>query len=377
MGQSTHALSVFLRANNTLIIERFVPASRAEGLPPEGADRQAIIDHLTQFLAACANSLECLVNDTTASATKEIKTARLHGAQRWHLGYQIKDMVREYDVLRRCILELMEESGTQASHAQFDQLANLLNLGISEAVEEFTQRNEEILRATREQAIAIVAHDLGGPLHVVVGNTALIKELVESGSPQPDQVLKLLGGVKRATTTMRRLIANLLELSRIEAGHLPLERRAEHVSSILKEAVQDALPLAEEKSIRLAFECAWDGTLMCDRARLLQVFANLIGNAVKFTPKSGVVMVSAADNGSEVRFDVRDTGPGVATEHLPFLFDRFWQAPESRHLGTGLGLAIAKGFVAAHGGVIGAESKVGTGSNFWFTIPKAPPVNNS
>jgi len=111
--------------------------------------------------------------------------------------------------------------------------------------------------------------------------------------------------------------------------------------------------------------------VFADRERVLQVLANLAGNAVKFTPAGGRVEIAAARAGDEVRVAVRDTGPGIAADDLPCVFDRFWQARSTRRAGAGLGLAIAKGIVEAHGGTVSAESTPGAGSTFAFTLPVA------
>jgi signal transduction histidine kinase len=112
--------------------------------------------------------------------------------------------------------------------------------------------------------------------------------------------------------------------------------------------------------------------ILADRDRVVQVFGNLIGNAIKFTKPGGTIALSAEAGISEVVFSVTDTGPGIAERHLPHLFDRFWQASKGRGHGAGLGLAIVKGIVEAHGGRVWATSTPGTGSTFHFTIPSAP-----
>jgi signal transduction histidine kinase len=115
--------------------------------------------------------------------------------------------------------------------------------------------------------------------------------------------------------------------------------------------------------------------LQADRTRVLQLLANLVGNALKYTDAAGAVTLGAAPRGAEVLVWVRDTGAGIPSEHLPHLFERFWQLRgASRTRGTGLGLAIAHGIVAAHGGRIWVESTVGDGSTFWFTLPASVGV---
>jgi CheY-like chemotaxis protein len=116
-----------------------------------------------------------------------------------------------------------------------------------------------------------------------------------------------------------------------------------------------------------------EADVLCDRVRIQQIFSNLIGNALKFTPPDGSIVVSLQVVDDEARFSVADTGPGMAPEQLPHVFDRFWRAPGTARSGTGLGLAIAKGLAEAHGGTIWVESKVGRGTTFHFTIPLALP----
>jgi signal transduction histidine kinase len=131
-------------------------------------------------------------------------------------------------------------------------------------------------------------------------------------------------------------------------------------------------PLAAGSTIRL--ETSIDDGLppvLADSARIQQVLSNLVGNAVKFTPRSGCITVCAEQIGDEVRFGVIDTGPGIPAEQLPHIFGRFWQATTSDRRGIGLGLAIAKGIVEAHNGRIWVESHVGLGSTFYFTLPSA------
>jgi signal transduction histidine kinase len=181
---------------------------------------------------------------------------------------------------------------------------------------------------------------------------------------------------------MGRIIQDLLDVSRIESGRLPLERGAVSVESVL-DAIEDLMRLQVD-SAGVAFVIERSGDLPAldaDRERVLQVLMNLLGNAVKFTPAGGRITLDAAAvagahehsrsgaPGSFVRFRVRDTGVGIAESHLPHVFDRFWQVHVTGRAGAGLGLAIAKGIVEAHGGAIWAESTLGEGTKFAFTIP--------
>jgi len=159
----------------------------------------------------------------------------------------------------------------------------------------------------------------------------------------------------------------LSRAARIKAGRIDLQEAEEDVEALVREACADAMPTAEQRSVKLLAVVPRNFTVVCDRARIQQVFANLIENAIKFSPEGGTVTVRAS--ASEARFEVQDAAGGIPAEQIPRLFDRFWQAPDRARGGTGLGLAIAKGIIDSHGGRIGVESAVGVGSTFFFTLP--------
>jgi signal transduction histidine kinase len=142
---------------------------------------------------------------------------------------------------------------------------------------------------------------------------------------------------------------------------------------VLEEAIEDFTLQSQQKNQRLEREMAeGTGEVMADRKRLSQVLANLLGNAVKFTPEGGLIRLVAEPLDAEwVQISVSDTGPGIAAEVIPFIFEPFAQAKDGATLGTGLGLAIAKGIVEAHGGKISVESAPGAGTTFRFTLPRA------
>jgi signal transduction histidine kinase len=170
---------------------------------------------------------------------------------------------------------------------------------------------------------------------------------------------------------MNRLIEDLLDVALMEAGQLTIERAQLSASGLVVEAVEMQRPLASSSSIELRVEVDPDvPDVLGDRDRLLQVFENLIGNAIKFTNAGGRITAGAASRDEDVVFRVADTGCGIASENLPRVFDRFWQATRAGRQGAGLGLAITKGIVEAHGGRIWVESTAGSGSTFFFAIPR-------
>jgi PAS domain S-box-containing protein len=219
----------------------------------------------------------------------------------------------------------------------------------------------------RDEMLGVVAHDLRNPLNTIfMGSSSMIEDIPDANSPLARQA-KI---VKRAAERMNRLIQDLLDIRRTESGTLSIDLRDESVVALVNEAMEMLRPLATAASLELRAEIADNvSTVSADSARLLQVLSNLVGNAIKFTPKGGFITIRIEPLGDELRFAVSDTGPGIPPDQLPHIFGRFWQANRKDRRGIGLGLAIAKGIVEVHGGRIWVESQLGEGSNFYFTIP--------
>lgn len=226
----------------------------------------------------------------------------------------------------------------------------------------------------REEVLGTVAHDLRNPLAAIQMNAALLR--LSGTDSIKSKVLGLAEKIDRATVTMNRLITDLLDFEKIEAGRMSLKIKKESVSELLLGIIESMRPAAESASVRLVGQPPNSSvTVRCDRDRIYQVLGNLVGNSIKFTPSGGLITVGSMLSGSEVRFFVQDTGPGIPTDQIPRLFERYWQAKETAQKGHGLGLNIARSIIEAHGGKIWAESKVGNGSVFWFTLP-SPVASN-
>jgi PAS domain S-box-containing protein len=224
----------------------------------------------------------------------------------------------------------------------------------------------------REQVLGVVAHDLRNPLSTILMQTSAL----ERASPQLERrSRKPIEVIHRAATRMNQLIQDLLDVSVIEMGQLPIQRARLAGGELVVEAVEAQKMLASSSSVDLRVDVAKDvGEVWGEHDRLVQVFENLIGNAIKFTTPGGWITVGAASNDQEVVFWVADSGSGIEPSDVPHVFDRFWQATRSDRRGAGLGLPIAKGIVEAHGGHIWVESTLGQGSTFFFSIPRARPT---
>jgi PAS domain S-box-containing protein len=221
----------------------------------------------------------------------------------------------------------------------------------------------------RDQVLSVVAHDLRNPLSNILMQASVIKR---HGREPERRSQKPMEVIERAARRMNRLIQDLLDVALMEAGQLTIERAPLSAEGLIVEAVDMQRPLASSSSLELRIEADPDvADVWGDRDRLLQVFENLIGNAIKFTKAGGRITAGATSRDDEVVFWVADTGSGIPSENLPRVFDRFWQASRAGRQGAGLGLPITKGIVEAHGGRIWVKSTAGRGCTFSFTIPRA------
>jgi PAS domain S-box-containing protein len=223
----------------------------------------------------------------------------------------------------------------------------------------------------RDDVLGVVAHDLRNPLNGIL----MAVQLLEPRPHEPERRSRTpVNVIQRSATRMNRMIEDLLDVVRMEAGRLGLEQAPVDARKVLAEFVESLRALASSKSLELRLDVAPSlGEAFADKDRLLQVLENLAGNSIKFTKSGGCITVGAAPRNGELLFWVADTGAGIASDHLPHLFDRFWQASKPSRLGVGLGLPIVKGIVEAHGGRIWVESQLGVGSTFFFTIPLGAP----
>jgi PAS domain S-box-containing protein len=247
------------------------------------------------------------------------------------------------------------------------ELAGRTGLALQNA--ELFEQAQEAVRS-RDEVLAVVAHDLRNPLGVVRNAAELLAELGID-----DRQRRFTGMILRAAGGMNRLIDDLLQVTRLEAGHLQLDLRAVRAGPLIEECAEMLRPLAAARGLELCVRVdAADASLLVDSQRIHQVLSNLVGNAIKFTPSGGCVTIGCSVLEAAAHFSVVDTGPGIPPEELPHVFRRFWQSSIHDQRGVGLGLSIARGLVDAHGGRIWVESPPGGGAHFRFTIPLGDPA---
>ncbi|MDB4956187.1 MAG: hypothetical protein JWO36_3756 [Myxococcales bacterium] len=215
----------------------------------------------------------------------------------------------------------------------------------------------------RDELLAIVSHDLRNPLAAIMLRASLVEETIPAAKRHG-------AAISEAAARMEHLIEQLLDVAKLESGRFELHKASCETSALLASTVAIFEARATAANIVLAVENTTPLTIDVDRERILEVLSNLVGNALKFVPATGgTITLRAEPAGNRVRLSVADSGPGVADDQLPHLFERYWQSHPHHKGSLGLGLYICKQIVEAHDGEIGVASHVGVGSTFWFTLP--------
>jgi len=246
---------------------------------------------------------------------------------------------------------------------------------MARALDAASEREREMER-TRRDLIASVSHDLRTPL---ASTRALIEAVADGVAEDPQTEKRYLSSARRELAHLSRLVDDLFELARIDAGVLQLTLEEASLHDLISDTISSFQPQANSRGVRLFGEVSGDvDPVMINPPRLQRVLHNLLSNALRHTPADGTVALRATPQGDRVRVEVTDTGEGIAPEDLPHVFERSFRAERSRTRsgeegapGAGLGLAIARSLIEAHGGTMDAESDPGRGSRFCFTLRRA------
>jgi signal transduction histidine kinase len=291
---------------------------------------------------------------------------------------QMYQLLEDFEVYKRNLLEKRRAESVSAATRSWrfslmmGILATLIIPSLAWLLYHAIIRHQEALAAVkmRQDVLASVSHDLKNPLGtIILGANMLERKAPDNESGQ--QVKHLAERMRKSGESMNALIEDLLNLARIEAGNLTLKRDPIDPHLLTREAYEMLQTLAASKGIQVQLKDELGVTnLQGDYQKLLRVFSNLIGNAVKFTPPGGQIKILAQQwHDHQLIFSVIDSGPGIPAEELTTIFERFWQAKHTAHQGTGLGLSICKGIIEAHGGKIWAETQQKQGATFCFTLP--------
>ena len=255
---------------------------------------------------------------------------------------------------------------------QAEEAVAALNTKLGATNKELELRNREVERANRlkSEFLASMSHELRTPLNAIIGFSDLLAE--QTAGPLSSKQQRFVSHIQQGARHLLALINDILDLSKVEAGRLELNRENVPVSTALAEVLVSIRPAAAAKDIAVHSSIGPDVTVFADRIRFKQILVNLLGNAVKFTPEGGRIWVEAAERRGRLTVSVSDTGLGISIEEQEAIFDAFHQAGATTKgikEGTGLGLAITKRLVEEHGGRIWVESEPGKGARLSFTMP--------
>ncbi len=366
--QNLNELAALIRRERDTLLSQW--RGQVRNLPSaKDLDTPALNDHVPPLLDELVDAFRLVSDQTIPEALLE-GSPPAHGMQRFQDGFNIVEVVAEYNILRSCIYDLAENNGLSLAGKAFHILNRVLDEAIGLAVQTFATQQALGMQRRREEYLAFVAHDLRSPLNAITLGVNVLQTTFhgQGDSAETTQMLKIL---HRNVQRLQALVDKVLKESdhiQTETG-IKLERREFDLWPLVEALIYDLHPVAGTSSTQLINEVPKDLTVYADASLLKRVFQNLIANAIKYTPR-GEVVIGVREVGAESDIEcwVRDNGAGIPEDRLEKVFDKLETDPE-REGGTGLGLAIVKTFVEAHGGKVTVESEEGVGSTFRFTLP--------
>lgn len=338
---------------------RALPAARNLDIPTINDQVPELLDDLTKELSRPERSVDDEVDAISAE----------HGLLRWQAGFDVTEVVAEYNILRQCVLDLTEQHGIIVSGERARVLHKLFDEAAGRAIKAFETMMTIELKHRHEEHIAFVLHDMRTPLNATMLALSVLEremELRTIGSPEASALRVIRGNVQRLDERVRSVLAGEIGLGQSFEPQFAINNLREEVETV----IADLAPVADASGTVVRNEVPSDIEVYTDQRLLAQVIQNLMSNALKFTPRGNVVIgaiKSAADRSVECW--VKDTGEGVAADKLGRIFERFETDARPERRGLGLGLAIVKEIIELHRGDIRVESRVGEGTTFTFTIP--------
>ncbi len=367
-------LAVLIRSHQDELLNRWrrqvreLPSARDLDVP-------TLNDHIPSLLEELADALDSGSDETIAEALRDGSPPE-HGDQRFEDGFDVTEMVAEYNILRGCIHDLAQEHNVQLEGRTFHILNRVLDGAIGLAVQAYADLQARSVKGRRDEHLAFVAHDLRNPLTAISLATSVL-ELSNLAKEEHDQNAQMIKALKRNVAQLEALVAKVLEEAggTEEEGGFTLQRRHfdlwPHIGSI----VQDMRPMAEEARVELQNEVPVEMQVYGDATLLRRILQNLISNAITYAPGGKVILGARAvgDDGTAECW-VTDNGRGVPAERLISIFNK-GEGDTERPGSKGLGLAIVKTFVEAHGGKVWAENNPGPGATIRFTLAASSTAN--
>jgi two-component system phosphate regulon sensor histidine kinase PhoR len=341
-------------------------------------DTPTLNDHIPMLLIELATAFRGSSDETIAQTVAE-GSPPAHGLQRVKDGYDIEEVVAEYDILRGGIHDLADRHGLSMQGKPFHILNRVLDGAIGSAVASFATHQALEVQRRREEYLTFVAHDLRTPLNAISLSARVLEVLLQRNAADSPEATQKLKSLNRNVKHLQDLIAKVLEENsnlETELG-VKLHRRQFDLWPLVETLVHDLHPVAGTDSTRMVNAIPDDLAVYADASLLRRIFQNLIANAIAYTPR-GEVVIGAAETGDDgtVECFVQDNGEGIPEDRRTGVFEKNETDPE-KHGGLGLGLAIVKTFVEAHRGLVTVESELGVGSIFRFTLPGQHSSSNA
>ena len=332
-------------------------------------DTPTLNDHIPALLDELVTALYTRAEQTIPDALLEGSSPH-HGVQRVQDGFDIEEVVAEYNILRGCVHDLADRHELRLQGKPFHILNRVFDGAIGLAVQSYANQKARESHLRREEHLAFVVHDLRTPLNAISLAAKVLELQLPRGNSGPEMI-QIWRALSRNVQHLEDLINKVLEENidlETELG-MQLQRRVFDLWPFVESLMHDLHPVAGTESIKLLNEVPDDLVVYADAGLLRRVFQNLIANAIKYTP-FGVIRIGAQELDTEAAVEcwVCDNGSGIPQELLEKVFDKGETDPEKAG-GMGLGLAIVKTFTEAHGGHVSVESKEGGGSTFRFSLP--------
>jgi two-component system phosphate regulon sensor histidine kinase PhoR len=333
-------------------------------------------DRMATILSNIDDAIFMVDGDSRVTAMNQAAEKIFQTQTNKAMGHTFIGVVRDHEIngiLQRCLSSRRQQTGAVELKPQKRSLAVIATPlpgdgGCLMHIQDLTELRR--LEMVRRDFISNISHELRTPIASV---KALAETLSEGAIEDPTVAKDFLNRINIEMDKLAQMVQELAELSHIESGEAPLNKRRFNIADAIGHVVDRLRAQADRAGLNFDFAIPSDlPEVMADEARVEQVLVNLIHNAIKFTPSGGKISISAKARDADILVSVADTGPGISPDDLPRIFERFYKADKSRtSKGTGLGLAIAKHIIEAHGGKIWADSVERKGSTFSFTLPLA------
>jgi signal transduction histidine kinase len=352
----TLQLSSLLAERRTEIIERWT-----QRIEREHQDKELNCGELCDHLPRIFDELVAALRAEESPQAGVAPASAAHGVQRLRVGFDVVEVIREYEILADCVIDELEAAGRDISTRTYRRVQSLLNAGRAHAVSAYVQRRDEDIAREHSQHVAFVAHELRGPLMAAFLSATVLQK---QARPEDDRGLSIL---VRNLMSLRELIDQVLMADRL-AGHVQLSRETFDLRKLFDEVVTDAGLAAERNRVELVVDAPATLPFNGDRRLIRSAISNIVGNAVKFTHEGRAITLRAKRSDGGTTIEVEDGCGGLPEGNPEDLFEPLVQRGDDR-TGFGLGLAIVKQAIGAHGGSTRVRSLPGRGCVFSLDLP--------